>query len=195
MTTPNILKETCYGIDHYSIQDDMLAKREIECIGEINAESVNSMISQIMYLARQDKDKEITIYINSPGGSVSSGLALYDVMQAISCPIRTVCIGLAASMGALLFASGDKREMLPHARIMIHDPLIQGGLGGNALSIKSLSDDLMRTREITGQILAKHTKKPLEEIYKKTATDSYFYAEEAVAYGLADTIITELKIN
>lgn len=195
MTTPNILKETCYGIDHYSIQDDMFAKREIECIGEINAESVNSMISQIMYLARQDKDKEITIYINSPGGSVSSGLALYDVMQAISCPIRTVCIGLAASMGALLFASGDKREILPHARIMIHDPLIQDGLGGNALSIKSLSDDLMRTREITGQILAKHTKKPLEEIYKKTSTDSYFYAEEAVAYGLADTIITDLKIN
>lgn len=189
MYTPMILKETCNGVSCYNIQDEMLSHREIECVGEINAESVNSIIMQILFLARQDEEKEITIYINSPGGEVSSGLALYDIMQAVKCPIRTVCVGIAASMGAILFTAGDKRDILPHARVMIHDPLISCGVGGNALHIKSLSEDLMRTREITGKILAEHTKKPIEEIYKKTATDSYFYAEEAVAYGLADRII------
>ena len=191
-STPRILKESYNGISAYNIVDEMLTQREIDCVGEITAESVNSIITQILYLSRQDDQKEITIYINSPGGEVSSGLALYDIMQAVKCPIHTVCIGIAASMGAILFASGDKRDILTHARVMIHDPLISGGVGGNALRIKSLSEDLMRTREITGKILAKHTKKTIDEIYAKTATDSYFYAEEAVAYGLADNIITTL---
>lgn len=192
MSSPMIMKETCNGIFCYKIQDEMLANREIECIGEINSESVNSLIAQIRYLYHQDAEKEITMYINSPGGEVSSGLALYDIMKAVKCPIRTVCIGMAASMGAILFVSGDKREILPHARVMIHDPLISGGIGGNALRIKSLSEDLMRTREITGEIFSKHTNKTLEEIYEKTATDSYFYAEEAVEYGLADCVIERL---
>lgn len=192
MNTPMIMKETCSGIFSYTIQDEMLANREIECIGEINLESVNSLIAQIRYLYSQDSEKEIIMYINSPGGEVSSGLALYDVMKAVKCPIRTVCIGMAASMGAILFVSGDKRDILPHARVMIHDPLISDGIGGNALRIKSLSEDLMRTREITGEIFAMHTNKTLEEIYIKTATDSYFYAKEAVEYGLADSVIENL---
>lgn len=191
-STPKILKESYNGISAYNIEDEMLTQREIGCVGEITTESVNSIITQILYLSRQDDQKEITIYINSPGGEVSSGLALYDIMQAVKCPIHTVCIGIAASMGAILFAAGDKRDILPHARVMIHDPLISGGVGGNALRIKSLSEDLMRTRKITGKILAKHTKKTIDEIYAKTATDSYFYAEEAVAFGLADNIITTL---
>ena len=191
-STPKILKESYNGTSAYNIVDEMLTQREIECVGEITAESVNSIITQILYLSRQDDQKEITIYINSPGGEVSSGLALYDIMQAVKCPIHTVCIGIAASMGAILFAAGDKRDILPHARVMIHDPLISSGVGGNALRIKSLSEDLMRTRKITGKILAKHTKKTIDEIYAKTATDSYFYAEEAVAFGLADNIITTL---
>lgn len=191
-STPKILKESYNGISAYNIEDEMLTQREIGCVGEITTESVNSIITQILYLSRQDDQKEITIYINSPGGEVSSGLALYDIMQAVKCPIHTVCIGIAASMGAILFAAGDKRDILPHARVMIHDPLISSGVGGNALRIKSLSEDLMRTRKITGKILAKHTKKTIDEIYAKTATDSYFYAEEAVAFGLADNIITTL---
>lgn len=191
VNTPRIIKETCNGFSSYDIQDEMLMMREIQCIGEINAESVNEIITQILYLAREDEEKEITIYINSPGGQVDSGLALYDVMQAVKCPIRTVCVGIAASMGAILFVAGDKRDILPHARVMIHDPLV-GSVSGNALRIKSLSEDLMRTREITGKILAEHTHKTLEEIYKKTATDSYFYAEEAVEYGIADRIITSI---
>lgn len=189
---PNIIKETTDGFFSQSLEDDMLSNREIECIGMITAESVNSLINQIRYLAKQDLKKEITIYINSPGGEVPSGLALYDVMKAVECPIRTVCIGMAASMGAILFASGDKREILPHARVMIHDPLIAGGIGGNALAVKSIADDLMRTREITCKILAEHTHRSIEEIYEQTKTDNFFYAEEAVEFGLADKIITQL---
>lgn len=189
---PQIVKETSNGMFCCNIQDEMLANREIECIGKIDSESVNSLISQIRYLASKDPDKEITIYINSPGGEVASGLALYDVMKGVKCPIRTVCVGTAASMGAILFVSGDTRDMLPHARIMIHDPLISGNVGASAIAFKRLSDDLMRTREITGKILAQHTGKTLEEIYEKTAVDSYFYADEAVEYGLADKIINEI---
>lgn len=188
---PRIIKETSSGIFFHTIRDEMLARREIELTGEINSESVNSLISQIRYLAREEPGKEITIYINSPGGEVSSGLALYDVMKAVKCPIRTVCVGTAASMGAVLFAAGDRRDMLPHARVMIHDPLISR-TGGNALSLRAISDDLMYTREITGKILAEHTGRTLEEIYEKTAADSYFYGEEAVEFGLADRIIYEI---
>lgn len=188
---PRIMKETSSGFTFSGIEDEMLANREILCAGEIDADMVNSLINQIRFLARQDPEKEITIYINSPGGQVTSGLALYDVMQAVKCPIRTVCIGMAASMGAVLFIAGDQRDMLPHAMVMIHDPLVQS-CAGSALKLKQISEDLMRTREITGEIIAKHTGKTIEEIYEKTAVDSYFYAEEAVEFGLADNIIHEL---
>lgn len=190
--TPNIIKETSNGAMYFSIQDEMLTHREIECIGEITPETVNSLISQIRYLARLDAEKEITIYINSPGGQVSSGLALYDVMQAVPCPIRTVCMGTAASMGAILFAAGSQRDILPHGKVMIHDPLMTNCPGGSALQLKSISESLMRTREITGQILAELTHHTLDEIFVKTAEDTYFYAEEAVAFGLADRIITTI---
>ena len=113
-------------------------------------------------------------------------------MQAIRCPVRTVCVGTAASMAALLFAAGKRREMLPHARLMIHDPLIAGGIGGSALHIDSVSRDLMRTRETTAQLLAKHSGHTLEEVYEKTAKDTYFEAEEAVAWGLADRVAHEI---
>ena len=132
------------------------------------------------------------MFINSPGGSVASGLALYDVMQAVRCPVRTVCTGIAASMAALLFVSGSSRDMLPHARVMIHDPLIPGSIGGPALKIDALAKDLMQARKTTAAIIAAHTGKSLDEVYAKTATDSYFNAAEAVAWGLADRIIHEL---
>ncbi|MCD7739648.1 MAG: ATP-dependent Clp protease proteolytic subunit [Lachnospiraceae bacterium] len=188
---PRILKESRNGVDIYEIRDEMLLHREIQCVGEINAESVNSMISQLIYLSRQEPEKEITMYINSPGGEVASGLALYDVMKAIRCPIRTVCVGTAASMGAVLFAAGNSRDILPHARVMIHDPLIPGGVGGSALQLKGISEDLMRTREILCRILAEHTHRTLEEIYEKTGRDTYFYADEAVEYGLADRVVEQ----
>lgn len=189
---PHIIKETSSGILCHSILDEMLAHRQLECTGEIDGAMVNGLIRQIRYLAREEPEGEITIFVNSPGGEVSAGLALYDAMQAVRCPIRTVCMGTAASMAALLFAAGDKREILPHSRVMIHDPLVLTCPGGSALKMKSFSEGLMRTREITARILAKHTGRTLEEIYEKTGEDSWFYAEEAVRFGLADRIINEI---
>lgn len=189
---PGIMKETSNGIFRCSIQDEMFQRREIECTGEITQESAYALILQLRYLEKEDPEAEITMYINSNGGAVSSGLALYDVMQAVGCPVRTVCVGMAASMGALLFAAGNRRDILPHARVMIHDPLLAGSVGGSALKVDSLSRELMKMRTVTCEILAKHTGKGPEEIYAKTAMDSYFDAQEAVDFGLADKIIYEL---
>lgn len=189
---PSLIRETSEGFSRCAIQDEMFQRREIECVGEITEESVYSLILQLRYLASENPDAAITMFINSPGGSVTSGLALYDVMQAIRCPVRTVCTGIAASMAALLFISGSSREMLPHARVMVHDPLIPGGIGGTALKIDALAKDLMQVRETTAAIIAAHTGRSLDEVYAKTATDSYFNAGEAVAWGLADRIIHKL---
>lgn len=190
--TPNIIRETSSGPYICTIQDEMLTHREIECVGEINAESVYSLIRQLRHLQRENPDEEITMYINSPGGEVRSGLAVYDVMRAISCPIRTVCMGTAASMGAVLFAAGDQRDILPHGKVMIHDPLISGGVGGSALHVQEVSKDLLKTREILCGILAQRTGRSRREIYKKTAKDTWFTAEEAVAFGLADQVIEQM---
>ena len=190
--TPCILRETSEGTVRIPIQDELYQRREIQLTGDIDTESVNSAILQLRHLQSLDDKAEITIYINSPGGSVSDGLALIDTMAALRCPIRTVCMGTAASMGALIFASGSSRDMLPHARVMIHDPLISGGVGGSALKLDAIAKDLMRTREVTAQILADCTGHTVEEIYVKTASDTYFSAQEALEWGLADRIIHEI---
>ena len=148
----SIIKESTSGYHLIPIQDEMLSHREVELVGEVNADSVNALVRQLRYHQRQDPEGPITLYINSPGGSVDSGMALYDVMQAVSCPIRTICVGLAASMAALLFISGGQRDMLPHSRLMIHDPLILQ-TGGSALKLKALSDDLMETRQIIAKVI------------------------------------------
>lgn len=192
LETPRIIRETSSGYSSFEVVDEMFRHRELECVGEINDQSVYSLCRQLRHLQREDPQGEITIYINSPGGEVSSGLALYDVMQGISCPIRTVCLGKAASMGAILFASGDRREILPHGEVMIHDPLIQGGPGGSALAVQEVSRGLLKTRRILCDILARHTGKSRQEVYRKTAKDTWFDAEEAVAFGLADRIIDTL---
>jgi len=191
---PQITRETSSGFVKDTIQESMFQNhREILCVGEINAEHINALILQMRYLHSQSADAEIVMYINSPGGSVSDGLALYDIMQAISCPVRTVCMGTAASMGALLFLSGNQRDILPHSKVMLHDPLVSGGIGGSALEVERRAQQLMQTREITARIIAKHTGKTLKKIYEVTKQDSYFNAEEAVAFGLADRIITEMR--
>ena len=186
--SPRIMRETSAGMSFYTIQDDMLQRRELECTGTIDSDSVYELCRQLRYLQQQDPEAEITMFINSPGGEVDSGLALYDVMKGISCPIRTVCLGIAASMGALLFTAGDKREILPHGRVMIHDPLISS-TGGSALHLQEISRNLLKTREELCSILSRHTGRTQKEIYKKTAQDSWFTAEEAVEFGLADRII------
>ena len=190
--SPLVIQETCEGLRLYDIRDEMLTSRELELTGPVNAESVACIIRGLLHLQKQSAQAPITLFINSPGGEVQSGLALYDVMQAISCPVRTVCLGMAASMAALLFIAGDAREMLPHSRVMIHDPLIGGGIGGSALSVKAHADDLMRIRDITAQVISQHSDMSLEEVFELTAKDTYFEAEEAVAAGLADRIITNL---
>ena len=192
ITIPCIIKESSEGFCRHTIQDEMFQNREIECVGEISQESVYGLILQLRYLQRVDPEQEITMYINSPGGEISSGLALYDTMQAVKCPVRTVCTGMAASMAALLFASGNRRDMLPHARIMIHHPLMSGGVGGTALRVDALARDLMKMRETVAMIFSAHCGLALEEVCAQTATDTCFDAREAIAWGLADRIITEL---
>ena len=190
---PQIIEETNLGIQRFDIRDAMLASRELELSGPVDSESVAVIIRGILYLQKVDAAVPITLFINSPGGEVSSGLALYDVMQAASCPIRTVCLGLAASMAALLFIAGDTRDMLPHSRVMIHDPLIGGaGVGGSALSVKARADDLMRIRDITAQVIVQHSGMDLEQVFEITARDTYFEAEDAVAAHLADRVINTL---
>ena len=189
---PQIIRETAEGLNRLDIRDEMLGKRQLELMTSVNAESCAVIIRGLLYLQREDPTVPITLYINSPGGEVQSGLALYDVMQAVSCPIRTVCLGMAASMAALLFIAGDDREILPHSRVMIHDPLISAGAGGNALSVKARADDLMRIRDITAGVIARHSGMPIDRVFELTATDTYFEAEEAVEAGLADRIITKL---
>ena len=189
---PQIIRETAEGLNRLDIRDEMLDQRVLELMTSVDAESCAVVIRGLLHLQRQDSTTPITLYINSPGGEVQSGLALYDVMQAVSCPIRTVCLGMAASMGALLFIAGDEREILPHSRVMIHDPLIGAGAGGSALSVKARADDLMRIRDITAGVIARHSGMSIERVFELTASDTYFEAEEAVEACLADRVITRL---
>lgn len=188
---PDIIRETSGGFFRFTLEDELFQNRVLQCFGEITAENANALITQLQYLSRESPCEEITLYINSPGGEVSSGLALYDVMQSIGNPIRTVCMGSASSMAALLFISGDRRDILPHSHVMIHDPLREH-VGGSALEIEKASHRLMKTREIAAKIIARHSGQTLEAVLEKTAQDSFFDAEEAIAFGLADNIISEL---
>ena len=189
---PHIIRETNAGYDILDIRDEMLRNREVECVGVIDAQMLNSIARQLRFLARESATEPITLFVNSDGGEVNSGLAIYDVMKAIPCPIRTVCVGRAASMGAVLFASGDQRDILPHGSVLIHDPLIPGGIGGSALQIQEISEDLLRVRHMLAEILARQTGRSLEEIFAKTARDTIFTADEAVEFGLADRVIDTL---
>lgn len=186
---PSILKETNRGVAQYEIMDAMFQNREILCTQEIDSTSVTSLILQMHYLEQEDAEKEITVYINSPGGEVSAGLALYDVIQEISCPVRTVCIGTAASMGAILFLAGKKRQMLPHSRIMIHDPSYHGELSGTAGQIQTINEEIQKHRMLLAEIIAKSCKKTVDDVYEMTAQDTYFNAQEALDFGIATQII------
>ena len=190
---PTIIRETSEGMARIPIADVMLQRREIWLTGEITSELADAVIAQILHLDAEEPGEEITLYIDSPGGSVTAGLAIYDVMQAVSSKIRTVCIGTAASMAAVLFAAGDRREILQHGEVMIHDPLVSGGISGSALAVQDKSDRLMAKRKVLCGILAQHTGKTIKQIYTVTAKDSWYGAEEAVAFGLADTVIDKLE--
>ena len=186
-----IIKETVRGIDIVDLEDELLQSREIFLTGGVDANTTNELIKQLMYLEREDDEAEITLYINSPGGEVTSGPAVYDYMTLMKAPIRTVSVGTAASMGALLFLAGDKRQMLPHTRIMIHDPSYSNAdmSGKKPHEIQHELDKLNETRQIIAQIISEKTGKTLEEVYEVTANDTYYNAEEALKFGLATEII------
>ncbi len=187
----NILKETVRGIQTVSIEDELLSNREIFLTEQVDAATSNELLKQLMYLERQDCQKEITIYINSPGGEVISGLAVYDYISIMKAPVKTVCTGTAASMGAILFLAGKERLMLPHTRLMIHDPSYShNDIGGRKPhEIQRELDKLNETREALARIISEKTGKSLEEIYEVTASDSFYSAKEAIEFGLATGIM------
>lgn len=185
----NILKETVRGAELIPLEDMLLEESEIFLVDEITPKSANNLIQKLMYLDSKDLG-EITIYINSPGGEVISGLAVYDYIKIMKSPVKTVCIGDAASMGAIIFLAGEKREMLPHTRILIHDPSY-GHLdvsGKKPHEIQRGVDSLNKVRETLAEIISEKTNKSLDEIYDITAEDNYFTAEEAIEFGLATSI-------
>ena len=159
--------------------------------GEVNTDLANYIIAQLIYLEARDPHKDIALYINSPGGSVTAGMAIYDTMQYIKCDVSTICIGLAASMGAFLLSAGTKgkRLALPNSEIMIHQPLISGGLQGQATDIKIRTDNLLKTKENLNRILSENTGKSYEEICRDTDRDNFMTAAEAQEYGLIDKVI------
>lgn len=188
---PIVVEQTGRGERSYDIFSRLLKER-IVFIGTPIDDSIASLaIAQLLFLESEDPDKDINLYINSPGGSVSSGLAIYDTMQYIRPDVATICIGMAASMGAVLLAGGakGKRAALPNSRIMIHQPW--GGVQGTASDISIQAEEILKTKKRLNEILAHHTGKPIELIEKDTDRDRYLAAEEAKAYGLIDTVYTK----
>lgn len=192
--TPLITKETAHGISSVSIADELLKSREIFLTEEVNPDTMNSILQQLMYLNRENPDEEITLYINSPGGEVRSGLVVYDYLRLMRAPIRTVCVGTAASMGAILFLAGNKREMFPHAQLMIHDPAPGGGsmTGMKPAQLEEHLRSLKKVQKILCDLIAKTSGQPVKKVLEKTQVDSFFDAQEAVDFGLATSIIQSM---
>ena len=188
---PIVIEQTNRGERSYDIYSRLLKDRIVFLDGEVNDHSASIIIAELLFLEAEDPDKDIMLYINSPGGSVSAGFAIFDTMQYIRCDVSTICVGMAASMGAFLLAAGaiGKRRALPNAEIMIHQP--SGGAQGQATDIKIHADHLVRTRSKLNGILSACTGQPIERIEQDTERDNYMTAEEAKAYGLIDEVITQ----
>ena len=187
---PYVVEQTNRGVRSYDIFSRLLNDRIIFLGEEVNDTTASLVVAQLLYLEAQDPDKDIQFYINSPGGSVTAGMAIYDTMQYVKCDVSTICIGMAASMGAFLLSSGTKgkRFALPNAEIMIHQP--SGGTKGQASDIKIQAEWMLRTREKLNKILAENTGKSVEQIAVDTERDHFMPADEACAYGLIDKVIT-----
>ena len=187
---PYVVEQTSRGERSYDIFSRLLNDRIIFLSEEVNDTTASLIVAQLLYLEAQDPDKDIQFYINSPGGSVSAGFAIYDTMQYIKCDVSTICLGMAASMGAFLLAGGTKgkRFALPNSTIMIHQP--SGGAQGQATEIQIVADHIAKTKRTLNEILAANTGQPLEVVEKDTDRDNYMSAEEALAYGLIDGVVT-----
>ncbi len=193
---PYVVEQTGRGERSYDIYSRLLSDRIVFLGEEVSDQSASIVIAQMLFLEAEDPEKDIQFYINSPGGSISAGLAMYDTMQYIRCDVSTICLGMAASFGAFLLAGGarGKRRALPNAEIMIHQPAIGGkGVQGQATDIQIVSDHLLRSKERLNRILAQNTGRTVAEIEAATERDNYLSAEEALAFGLIDEIITERK--
>lgn len=188
-TVPFVISERDGKERQFDIFSLLLRDRIVFINGAIDDLMANSVVAQMLYLDAEDQKKEINLYINSPGGSVSSGLAIYDTMRHIKAPVHTIGIGLAASMGSLLLAGGNRRSVLPHTKIMIHQPLISGGLGGRETDINILARDLSDTRASISEILSKHTGRSVKVIEKAIENDRYMNSKQALEFGLCDNII------
>ncbi len=184
-----VVEQTPRGERSYDIYSRLLKERVVFLVGEVNDYTANLLVAQLLFLESENPDKEIGFYINSPGGSVTAGMAIYDTMQFIKPDVSTICIGQAASMGALLLAAGapGKRYCLPHSRVMIHQPL--GGIQGQASDIEIHTKEILAVRERLNEILARHTGQKIEKISKDTDRDNFMAAKEAVSYGLVDAVL------
>ena len=186
---PYVVEQTGKGERTYDIYSRLLLDRIVFISGEVNDEMANAICAQLLFLQSQDAKKEISVYVNSPGGSVTAGLAIYDTMQFVKCPVATYCIGQAASMGAILLTAGAKgrRFALPNARIMIHQPW--GGAEGKASDIEITAMEILRLKEKLNEILAKHSGRKMADVVKDTDRDHFMSAEEAKAWGLIDEVL------
>ncbi len=186
---PMVVEQTSRGERSYDIYSRLLSERVIFLADEVNDTTASLVVAQLLFLESQDPDKDICLYINSPGGSITAGMAIYDTMNYIKCDVSTICIGMAASMGAFLLAAGapGKRLALPNSEIMIHQPL--GGMQGQATDIKIHADRIIRIRQTLNEILAEKTGKTVEEIARDTERDNFLSALEAKEYGLIDKVI------
>ena len=186
---PMVVEQTNHGERSFDIYSRLLNDRIIFLADEVNDTTASLVVAQLLYLEAQDPDKDICLYINSPGGSISAGMAIYDTMNFIKCDVSTICIGMAASMGAFLLSSGTKgkRLALPNSEIMIHQPL--GGMQGQASDIKIHADHILRIRSKLNTILSEQTGKPLDVIEKDTERDNFMTAQQALEYGLVDKVI------
>lgn len=192
---PMVIEQSARGERAYDIYSRLLKERVIFIVGAIEDQMANLVVAQLLFLESENPDKDISIYINSPGGSVSAGMAIYDTMQFTTPDISTLCVGQAASMGALLLAGGasGKRYALPHSRIMIHQPL--GGFQGQATDVDIHAREILKIREELNQVLAQHTGQPVEQIARDTERDHFLNSAEAKAYGLVDAVLDKRRDN
>ena len=190
---PMVVEQTSRGERSYDIFSRLLKERIIMLSGEVNDDTANLIVAQLLFLDSEDPDKDISLYINSPGGSITAGMAIYDTMQHINADVSTICVGMAASMGAFLLSCGEKgkRYVLPHAEVMIHQPL--GGFQGQATDFEIHAKRILQIKDSLNKILSDNTGQPLEKIKEDVERDNFMTAEEAKAYGLVDEIIVKSK--
>ena len=189
---PTVIEQSGRGERAFDIYSRLLKERIIFLVGPVNDHTANLVVAQMLFLEAENPDQDIHLYINSPGGSVTAGMSVYDTMNFIKPDVSTLCLGQAASMGAMLLTAGahGKRFALPHSRVMIHQPLISGGLGGQASDIEIHARELLKMKATLNELLAKHSGQPLEKIERDTDRDNFMSAEEAAAYGLIDHVTT-----